>query len=103
MYRFCECKYSQTCSNNHLYKTTTRLRQPMLSSPKQIPIQSLLYKRTTCLTQPATTFFVSQMKKTLPKTTTTKPYPVKKWETNIWQQCIKNIFLSDYIYSSANL
>ena len=27
----------------------------MLSSPKQIPIQSLLYKTTTCLTQPATT------------------------------------------------
>ena len=52
-----------TCSNNHLYKTTTHLRQPMLSLPKEIPIQSLLYKTTTCLTRPATTFFVSQMKK----------------------------------------
>ena len=96
-------KYSQTCSSNHLYKTTTRLRQPMLSLPKQIPIQLLLHKRTTCLMQPATTFFVSQMKKNLPKTTTTKLYPVKKWETNIRQQCIKNICFSDYIYSSANL
>ena len=36
----------------------------MLSPPKQIPIQLLLYKMTTCLAQPATTFFVSQMKKT---------------------------------------
>ena len=38
--------YSQTCSNNHFYKTTTRLRQPMLSPPKQVPIYSLLYKTT---------------------------------------------------------
>ena len=43
---------------------TTRLRWPMLSPPKQIRIQSLLYKTTTCLMQPATTFFVSQTKKT---------------------------------------
>ena len=28
-----------------------------------IPVQSLLYKMTTCLMQQATTFFVSQMKK----------------------------------------
>ena len=55
--------YSQTCSNDHLYKTTTRLRRSVLSPPKQIPINSLLYKTTTCLTRPATTFFVSQMKK----------------------------------------
>ena len=55
--------YSQTCSNDHLYKTTIRLRRPVLSPSKQIPIQSLLYKTTTCLKRPATTFFVSQMKK----------------------------------------
>ena len=29
---------------------------------KQLPLQALLYKTTTCLTQPATTFLVSQMK-----------------------------------------
>ena len=80
--------YSQTCSNDHLYKMTTDLRQPMLSLPKQIPIQSLLQKMTTCLTQPATTFFLSQMKKNLSITTTTKLYLAKKWETNIRQQCI---------------
>ena len=45
--------YSQTCSNNHLYTMTTCLRRPMLSLPKPIPIQSLLYKTTICL---ATTF-----------------------------------------------
>ena len=39
--------YSQTCLNDHLYKSTTHQRQPMLSLPKQIPIQSLLYKMTT--------------------------------------------------------
>ena len=67
--------YSQTCSNDHIYKTTTRLRRPMLNPPWQIPIQSLLYKTTTCLTGPATNFLVSQMKKKLYKTTTTKLYP----------------------------
>ena len=70
--------YSQTCSNNHLYKTTTRLGRPMLTPPKPIPMESLLYKTTTCLTQPATTLFVPEMKK--PKTTTAKLYPPKKWE-----------------------
>ena len=50
--------YSQTCSNDHLYKTTNA------ESAQEIPIQSLLYKTTTCLTRPATTFFfISQMKK----------------------------------------
>ena len=72
--------YSQTCLNDHLYKTTTRLRLPMLSPPIPILIQSLLYKTTTCLTRPATTFFVPQMKKTLPKTATAKLYPAEKWE-----------------------
>ena len=35
----------------------------MLSPPKQIPVQSLLYKTTTYLMQTATTFFDFQMKK----------------------------------------
>ena len=75
---FCENSYySQICSNDHLYKTTTRLRRPMLSPPRQIPIQLLLYNTTTRLTRPMTTFFVSQMKKNLFKTTTTKLYPAK--------------------------
>ena len=55
--------YSQTCSNDHTCKTTTRLGRPMLNLPLQIPIQSLLYKTTICLTGPATNFLVSQMKK----------------------------------------
>ena len=49
--------YSQTCSNDRLWKTTTRLRRPILSLTQHIFIQSLLYKTTTCLTRPATTFF----------------------------------------------
>ena len=83
------CIYSQTCSNDHLYKMTTCLRRQMLSLPKQIPIQSLLYKMITCLTWPTATFFVSHMKKCLSKTTITKLYPAEEWETNIRQQCIK--------------
>ena len=56
--------YIQTCSNDHLKKTTTRLRRLMLSLAKQNPIELLLYRTTTCLTRPAPTFLVSQMKKT---------------------------------------
>ena len=55
--------YSQSCSNDHLCKTTTYLRQPMLSPPKPFPVQSLLYKTTTCLTWPATTFLSLKWKK----------------------------------------
>ena len=55
--------YSQICLNDHPCKTTTRLRRPMLGPPKQIPVQSLVYKTTTCLTRPPPTFFDSQMKK----------------------------------------
>ena len=72
--------YSQTCSNNHRYKTTTHLQQPMLNLPKPIPIQLSLYKTTTSQMQPATTFFVPQMKKNLSKTATAKLYPAKKVE-----------------------
>ena len=35
-------------------QTTTSIKQPMLSPPKPIPIQSLLYKTTTYLTLPVT-------------------------------------------------
>ena len=55
--------YSQTYSNDHLYKMSTRLRLPVLSPHKQIPIQSLLHKMTTCLTRPATTYFCLPNKK----------------------------------------
>ena len=55
--------YSQACSNDHLYMMATQ--QPMLSRPKQIPIQSLLYKMITCLTRPAITFLSPKWKKTL--------------------------------------
>ena len=82
---------------------TTRLRRPKLSLHKQIPIQLLLYKTTTCIARPGTTFFVSQMKKKLSKATTKKIYQAKKWETNIRQQCIKNKRLPDYIYSIVTL
>ena len=51
-------RYIQTCSNEYLYKMATDVRWPMLSQSKQIPIQSIFYKVTNCLTQPATTFFV---------------------------------------------
>ena len=56
---------SQTCSDDRVYKMTTRLRWPMLSPPQRIPMQSLLYNTISCLMQPVTIFFVSQMKKSL--------------------------------------
>ena len=87
-------------TQNRMFITTVK---PELSLPKQISMQSLLYKTTTCLTRPATTFFVSQMKKNLSKTTTTKLHTAKKWKTNIRQQCIKNKRLYDYIYPGATL
>ena len=96
-FRHSSLMLQSTCSNNHLYKTTTRLRWPLLGLPKQILIQLLLYKMTTCLMQSATTFFVSQMKKYLSKTTTTKLYQAQKRETNLEQQCIKNLWL-DLLY-----
>ena len=89
-----EQKYGQICLYNHLYKTTTHLRWPMLSPPKPIPIQSLLYKMTTCLA----TFFVPQMKKNLSK----KPLQSFIQQRN-GKQCIKNKCLPDYIYSIATL
>ena len=55
--------YSQSCSSDHLCKMTTHLRRPMLSPPKPFPVQSLLYKTTTCLTSPATTFLSLKWKK----------------------------------------
>ena len=93
--------YSQTCSNNHICKMTTGLKQPILSLPKQIPVQYWLCKTTTCLMQPVTTFFVYQMKKSLSKTTT-KNFIQQMWNKHK-EQCIKNKCPSDYIYSFATL
>ena len=71
----------------------------MLSLPKKVPVHLLLYKTTTCLMQPRTTFFVPQMKKNLSKRTTKKIYLVQKWETN----ALKDKRFSDYIYSVSTL
>ena len=66
--------YSQSCSNDHIYKTITRLRQPALSLPKPSLIQSLLYKTPTYQTQLATTVFAPPLpltnEKNLPKMAT---------------------------------
>ena len=73
----------------------------MLGLPKQIAMQSLLYKTTTYLTQQRPLLLSNKCKKNLSKTTTTKLYQAEKWEKNIKQQCINNKRLSDYIYSNA--
>ena len=80
--------YNQTCSNDHLCKMTTHLRQPMLNPPKQFRMQSLLCKTTTCLTWPVTTFWVPNEKKK-------KKYPAKRnlSSKEMWykqEQCRKN-------------
>ena len=41
---------------------TTLFKRPMVSLPKEISIQSLLYKMMTSLWRPANTFFDSEMK-----------------------------------------
>ena len=89
--------YSQTCSNDHLYQMTTRPRRPTLSPTKPIPIQSLLYKTTTYLTLPDTTFFVPQMKKNLSKTPL-KTFNHRKKDTIYIKQTSPG-----YIYSFATL
>ena len=91
--------YNQTCLYDHLYTTTTRLRRPMLSPPKLVSIQSLMNKAITCLTRPATTFFVPKMKK---KNLSKQPLQNFIQRRN-GKQCIKNKCLSDYIYSTATL
>ena len=53
-------------------QTTTSVKRPMLSPPKQIPVTSLLFNAT------SDQFFDSKMKKNLSKTTTTKLYPAKE-------------------------
>ena len=82
---------------------TSSVKLPVLSPPKQIHVQLLLYKTTACLMRTATTFFDFQMKKSLSKTTTTKLYAAKECEKQHMTLCIKNIFLSDYIYYIATL
>ena len=88
---------------DYLYKTISCLEHLTLSLPKQILIYLLLHKTTTYPTWPDTTSLVSYVKKNLSKTTTTKLYPGKKWETNIRQQGIIKISLSNYVYSIATL
>ena len=58
-------------------QTTTSVKRPMLSPPKQIPVTSLLFNAT------SDQFFDSKMKKNLSKTTTTKLYPAKECGKNI--------------------
>ena len=71
----------------------------MLSLPKQIPIQLLLCKATNCLTWPATTIFVSQMKKACLKQQL-KTSSTEEMQNKHKEQCIKK-YLSDYNYSIA--
>ena len=54
---------SQTGMNSFRLSCERTVRQAMLSLPKQIPVQLLLYKMATCLTQPATIFLSPKWKK----------------------------------------
>ena len=61
----------------------------MLSLPKQIPVQSLLYKTTTCLTRPVNTFLSTKWKKVCLK------QPLKTLSSEeMWNNALKiNVFL----------
>ena len=74
----------------------------MPNLPKQIPMQLLLYKTTTCLTRPATTFFDSQIKEKPVQNNNYKTLSSKGMQKKHKEQCIKNECLSDYIYSISN-
>ena len=74
-------------------QTTNSIRRPKLSPPKQIPVQ--LSRQDDHLPNATSNHFCLLTKKNLSKTTTTKLYSAKKWETSIRQQCIKNKRLSD--------
>ena len=87
--------YSQVCSNCHLCKITNAESTQANCCPTVTVQDDHL--------STATTFFDSQMKKNLSKTTTTKLYPVKEFEKKKKEQCVKNKRLSDYIYPNANL
>ena len=76
---------------------TTSAKLPMLSPPKQIPVQSLLSNTN------SNHFFRLPNEKNLSKTITTKFYPAKECEKKHKEQRIKNKGLSDNIYSIANL
>ena len=89
--------YSQTCSSDQLFKMTTHLKVPMLSLTKQIPIQLLLYKTTTCLTQRRDHFFCLSNEKSLSKITPTKfSLPSKAIGNKHKVTMHKNKHLSDY-------
>ena len=96
-------KTNRNDNYQNLYKTTTRLRRLMLSPLRQIPIQSLLYKTTTCLTRSATTFLSPKWKK-LSKTVTEKLYPVEKWEamhkkyTSLWLYVLYCYFIMQSLF-----
>ena len=90
--------YRQTCSNNHLHNMNTHLRWPVLSLPKPIPTESLLFKMTTCLMHPTTTFLSPKLKKNCLK----QPLQNFILQRN-GKQDIKNKCLPNYIYSIAIL
>ena len=78
----------------------TSVKRAMLSPPKEISVQLLLYK--TCLMRPATTFFDSQMKKNCLKQQL-QNFIQQRNAKKHKEQWIKSKHLSDYIYSIANL
>ena len=85
---FLKSYYSQTCSNCHLYKVTNT-ESAQANSDTIVTVQDIHLSNVT-----SNHFFCLPNKKNLSKTTTTKLYPAKKWETNIRQQGIKiNFFL----------
>ena len=78
-------------------QTSTSVKRPMLSLPKQIPVPLLLSDAT------SNHFFWLPNEKNLSKTITTKLYPAEEYEKKNKEECIKNKRLSDYNYSIANL
>ena len=88
--------YSQTCSNDHLCKTTN-------AESTQANSRSVVTVQDDHLSNATSDYFfwLQNEKKALSKTTTAKLYPAKECEKNK-EQRIKNKLLCDYIYSIAS-
>ena len=82
--------YSETCSNDHLCKTTNA------ESPNKFPLNRYF------LTRPANTFLTPKWKKTCLKQQLQNFIQRRNAEKHK-EQFIKNKRLSDYIYSIAKL
>ena len=80
----CFKKYIKKCTLSNVLIMTSKTTNTVPTQTNSLIILTVYHEHLSCVTS----------KKKLSKTTAIKFYPAKKWETNVKQQCIKNIRLS---------